>query len=42
MECKKILHNNSNIDTRNYVAYYMAKIEVINVNTVIVDKNLWR
>lgn len=26
MECKKLLHNNSNIDTRNYVAYYMDKI----------------
>lgn len=23
---KKILHNNSNIDTRNYVAYYMDKV----------------
>lgn len=26
MECKRLLHNNSTIDTRNYVAYYMDKV----------------
>lgn len=26
MECKKLLHNNSNTDTKNYVAYYMDEV----------------